>query len=95
MQGFWISWWSDPAVSFELHSPWWRSGWRTNADDTEQSSICAAVMAEDEDDAKRIITEAHDAPVDLEWRFAEAKPEGWTPYNDRFRQATWMRWGRP
>ena len=85
---FWVSWWQDGEVSFELHSPWWRSGMRADG----VSSICAAVMAADIPSAKAIIEKAHDKPVSIAWRFVEIMPDDWTPFNDRFRRADWMKW---
>lgn len=76
---FWVSWWDDPVVYFELHSPWWFSGLRyTDSDDEEdgQSSVCAAVMATSEDHAKQLIADAYDKPVTLEWRFVEPRHPG-------------------
>lgn len=92
MKPFWISWWQHPTVAHELHSPWWYTGERGVGDDDAQSSICAAVMAEDEDDAKRRVIAAHDEPVELEWRFVEERAPDWSPFNSRFLQSDWMVW---
>ena len=90
MNPCWLSWWH--AGAFELHSPWWESGWRILADgDSDQASICAAVMAENEDDAKRRVVEAHDdKSVDIEWRFVKERAESWEPFCERFPRAGWM-----
>lgn len=85
---FWVSFVMHPRVGFELHSPWWRSGYTPG----DEAIVCAAVMATDEDDAKREIIAAHDTHVSLEWRFIEEKPKGWTPFNSRFKASAWMQW---
>ena len=88
MRPFWVSWWGEPGT-FELHRPWWISGER---DDGKQS-ICAAVLAQDEFTARLSIQWAHDDnDAVIEWRFAEEKPKGWSPFGSRFRQADWMIW---
>lgn len=46
---YWVSWYQTKTLGpFELHTPWWVSGWRL---DDGGDSICAAVMAADEDAA--------------------------------------------
>lgn len=91
MKRWWVSWYDQRYGKWELHSPWWVSGERS-AD--EAKTICAAVIAPDEDGAKRLIIMAHDEPRprDLEWRFVEERPEHWHPFCDRFERADWMRW---
>lgn len=94
---FWVSWWDDLVVSFELHSPWWFSGCRFHGledddEDLSQSSVCAAIMAADEAHVRRLIGEAYDVPVTLEFRFVEPRPVGWSPFSDRFQRGDWMRW---
>ena len=98
MKSFWISWFGT-AGPWTLESPWWISGYRIVADrmafdeQREEPTVCAAVRASNEGEAKRIIREAHDAkPTELEWRFCEERPEGWTPFTDRFPKADWMKW---
>ena len=83
---FWVSWWY--MSEFELHSPWWISGER--GDGVE--SVCAAVMATSEDDARACILAAHDVSGEIEWRFAEERPADWAPFCDRFPRANWMVW---
>jgi len=93
VKNYWLSWYCPPHLmgKFELHWPWWISGLRV---DDEHEVICAAVRAEDEEAAKRIIIDAHDEPrpVDLEWRFVAEKPDDWSPFDDRFQKANWMQW---
>ncbi len=98
MTNYWISWYQTP-VEFELHSPWWISGYRYVLDDTaedgerEQATICAAVHAMDEDAAKKVIVDSHDTvPGAIEWRFCEERPDDWTPFCDRFQRVKWMVW---
>lgn len=61
-------------------------------DQGSQDSICAAIEASDEAEAKLLVTLAHDLPVELEWRFVEARPDDWSPFCDGFRKAEWMQW---
>lgn len=89
MKRWWVSWYGDPDVLFTLHSPWWASGKRLSDD---AATIVAAVLAEDEDGARRGIVGAHDVAVDLEWRFCDERPADWSPFCERFPRAGWMRW---
>lgn len=93
MKNFWLSWYH--AGAFELHTPWWISGYRSAQEDQEedQATICAAVVAESEEAAKQLIIACHDTPpTEIEFRFVEERPSGWSPFCDRFRAASWMRW---
>lgn len=85
---YWVSFVMHERISFELHTPWWRSGYTPDG----EPIICAAVLAYDEDDAKRAVVAAHDSHVILDWRFVEERPLGWSPFCDRFRRADWMKW---
>ena len=91
MKNFWLSWYCPPELMgrFELRWPWWVTGYRDDAE-----IICAAVRAESEEEAKRIILEAHDEPLptDLEWRFVTEAYDDWSPFNDRFPREDWMQW---
>lgn len=86
---WWISWYSvKPLSTFELHSPWWVSGYRCS-DDAE--TVCAAIYAADEDQARAIIRAAYDDdPGELEFRFVEELTQ--SPFSGRFPKATWMAW---
>ena len=89
MKSFWVSWYGENGV-FELHSPWWISGERG---DDGAKTFCAAVKAENEEEAKKVILDSHDdKDIELEWRFVEEQKSGWSPYNDRFPEAGWMVW---
>lgn len=91
MKAFWISWYSTPEMGgWELHWPWWESGMRCC---DEALTICAAVQATDEDAAKAVVRASYDnEPEHIEWRFVNAQAIDWSPFNERFRQAPWMRW---
>ena len=92
---WWVSWYGKHGT-FELHSPWWNSG-------TRQASIgggewddifYAAVLANSEDEALKVILDAHDnagAGI-VEWRFAHPRPVDWSPFGDRFPRVDWMQW---
>lgn len=92
---WWVSFYANGERSvgnFEMVYPWWVSGMRCG---DEAETVCCAVLAETEDDAKRQICDTFDeptGPADLEWRFCEPKPKGWAPFSDRFERADWMVW---
>ena len=90
MNRYWLSWWTAPALgSFELHRPWWFSGLRGD----EERSVCAAVIADNEEAAMEVILAAYDTrPTELEFRFVEQKPDDWSPFNSRFPRRDWMKW---
>lgn len=90
LKPFWMSWWHhDRYGAFELHSPWWSSGFRGD----DATSICAAVLAEDEEAAREVVLASYDKrPDDVEWRFTEERPLDWSPFTSRFRKADWMKW---
>lgn len=93
LRPFWVSWWANPAVPFTWDGPWWISGWRFLANDDEQDSICAAVMAASAAAAEAVIRAAHDDPsCQLEFRFCEERPLDWSPFSERFPRRDWMRW---
>ena len=97
MHSWWISWYHHPLDSaFELHTPWWISGYTIEMDH-QRSVIVAAVQAEDEEDAWRVVYAAYDhTPTHLEQRFCdELLPEDSLPWEHpgtRFELADWMRW---
>ena len=86
---YWVSWYcSNPA--FEMHSPWWRSGYR----DEDETIFCAAVWTESEDEAKAQVLDCYDNPhANVEWRFCRPCRPSWTPFNSRFPRLPWMVWG--
>lgn len=91
---WWLSW-EASQEEFELHSPWWVSGfayYEQDGEEIERATICAAVRAATEDEAKAKILAAHDGPVVLEWRFCSDKGPDYDPFNGRFPRADWMAW---
>ena len=91
MSLYWISWYSTNEMGgWELHRPWWISGRRLP---DEAATICAAIPADSEDDAKLQVEMAYDAPLkEIEWRFCKIQAEDWGPFSDRFPKADWMKW---
>lgn len=87
MNRYWISWeYKENTGEFELHRPWWVSGY---GDD--YATICAAVIAENEDKAKELIYDCYDiAPAIIKFRFCLEEPSTWSPFTDRFPMAEWM-----
>ena len=89
---YWISWYSHrPRSEFELHSPWWVSGY--DADDND--ILIAAVRAVDEAAAWQTVRDAYDLPreeSDITERFCEQLETGQSPFSDRWPQAAWMAW---
>lgn len=95
MSAWWLSWYGPaPMSTFELHSPWWVSGWA--ADDAGGYTVpivCAAVRADNEFAAlARVFTAYDDPPETIRWRFVEQVEVGWSPFCDRFPKAAWMAW---
>lgn len=88
---WWLSWYHGKQYGeFELNSPWWMSGTRMN---DEAITLCAAIKAKTEDNAKQIIFDAYDVcPDSIEFRFIEQRADDWSPFCDRFPKADWMRW---
>lgn len=92
---FWTSWYHSAVLTaFELHHPWWISGYRpgnSNVDPLSAQTICAAIEAETEEEAKEIVLKSYDTPPeDLEWRFVTEKYG--SPFSERFPRADWMQW---
>ncbi len=92
MQNYWISWWThEHEGAYELHSPWWVTGERHGRNAAR--SICAGVKAKNVEAAKELIKSSYNNNAqDLEWRFIETMPVEWSPFNDRFPKADWMKW---
>lgn len=90
MNNYWLSWiHEDKFGAFELHYPWWCSGY----DSKDNPTMCAAVKAKDKHGAREIILGCYDyLPDDLEFRFVEQQENHWTPFSDRFPKADWMKW---
>ncbi len=100
-RAWWISWYHDPRDGeFELHSPWWISGF--TMDKPSRDIIVAAVQAPDEDAAWDVVKYAYDrTPTRLEERFIEeledrerapSARQPWTDETGRFQHSEWMVW---
>lgn len=87
---WWISWHQPTEdyrpLRYPPHNPvmgWWCSG----CDENDIATLCAVVLADDEDEARaNIIAEWPEAE---RWRFCEEKPDGWV-LSDRFPVKDWM-----
>lgn len=91
---FWVSWYEPHNGGFEYGGPWWISG--ETMEEPPRHTICAAVVAENEECARNVIRASHDDPMlDLEWRFANERADDWEPFCDRFARADWMKWPHP
>jgi len=101
MKNYWVGWYCPVSKmgKLELHSPWWISG--ETMEDNEGNfayTICSAVKAENEDQARLKIIMSFDADqmnwasTSIEWRFVTEQPDDWSPYCDRFQKADWMQW---
>ena len=88
---YWISWYSKKKYKeFEICNPWWYSGSRCS---DGAVTICAALIASSEEDAKEQIYKAYDIrPKDIEFRFCDLKEDCWSPFNSRFQRKDWMVW---
>jgi hypothetical protein len=88
MRIYWLSWQHSKKLgSYELHWPWWVSG----CDDGGYHSLCAAIIARDEDAVREVVYDCYDArPQHIEFRFIEERPDHFVPYSDRFRWQSWM-----
>lgn len=86
---WWLSFWSSDISKFEYHGPWWISGYDSN----NRRSVCAAVIADNESEAKETIKNAHDSGFEPdEWRFINNRSDEWSPFSDRFQKREWMKW---
>jgi len=92
-KNWWVSWYSPAALGgWELNSPWWTSGYAMVGDE-DVPCICAAIKANDEDDARALVFAAYDTmPKEIEFRFVNEKADDWTPFSDRFPKVDWMVW---
>lgn len=90
--GWWVSWYSPATLdSFELHAPWWISGW--SGENMDTPTIVAAIQAEDEDEVWNIVRGAYDnPPASVEDRFCEPMNADWYFDSDRFPKQPWMEW---
>lgn len=88
MNEWWISLYIPSARfgEFELHSPWWISGYTD-----DETIIVGAVRADDEEAAWVKVDAAFDNEPSYRQRFCEPL-DGQSPFSDRFPKATWMAW---
>ena len=97
---WWVSWYHRTNLGpFELPTPWWVSGGGNH-----RKTICAAIVATDEDAARKCVYAAYDTrPDHLAFRFVESRPDDWAPWKmapgvqgeSRFPRAEWMQWDTP
>lgn len=96
LKNYWISWYHEKEFSERKNDcliPEWVTGWRV---DDEAQTVCAAVKADNEDEAKEIIARSYqDRPKNIEFRFCEKCEDDWIPFNDRFRKREDMEWNNP
>lgn len=87
LRDYWLSWYADaPLSEFELHSPWWISGYAGDS-----NVMVAAVRAESEEAAFEQVKAAYDnGPGRFSERFCE--PLTVSPFSGRFPQSSWMAW---
>lgn len=87
---WWLSFYAEtPLDEFELHSPWWISGY--DADGV--SIVVAAVQAPDQSAAWEQVRTAYDTPpASLRQRFIDVQAPDWSPFSERFPQGEWMAW---
>lgn len=90
MKPFWLSW-VHKGGDFTLSTPWWVTGY----DPAMNPTICAAIVAGSEAEARMKVHDAY-TPAGKSclpsFRFVEERPQGWAPFCDRFPQAPWMEW---
>jgi hypothetical protein len=91
MSNWWVSWYcpSESMPLFELHSPWWVSGY---AFEPDRHIVVAAIRADSEESVWEKVRSAFDTPVEIEERFIEPVPHMSEPFSDRFPKASWMAW---
>lgn len=90
---YWVSWWTGTSEGeFELDTPWWVSGYRGSGENS-MDSVCAAIKADTENEAREIIYNSYDKrPAHLDFRFINQKGKEWSPFCDRFPKSSWMEW---
>lgn len=88
MNAWWISFYvpDEHMGEFELHSPWWVSGYGDG-----ETIIVAAIRADDEEAAWQRVIDAFDDEAQYRERFCDPLGRD-TPFVDRFPQLSWMAW---
>jgi hypothetical protein len=91
MKKYSVSWFHTSNLTpFTLSFPWWVSGTRMG-DGAE--SICAAIVAQSEEEVMNYITSIYDTPPpDIEWRLIREMKKDESPFSERFPKADWMKW---
>lgn len=85
---WWVSWYS-PHRAFELHSPWWISGYSF---DPPADVVVAAVRAPSVEAAWETIRLCYDDPPEIViQRFCDPLDRD-DPFSDRFPKADWHAW---
>jgi len=97
MKNYWLSWISGrscPYGAFELHAPWWVSGYWDYDGQDGIPIIVAAIRAESEADAWVQVAKSFDdfEHTVINARFIKEQPDDWEPFNERFPRAGWMQW---
>jgi hypothetical protein len=93
LRPFWVSWWVEPGKDCTLQWPHWVTGIRgIFGDGPRQESICAAIMARTEIEAELCVRGAYEPGVELEFRFINERPSGWSPFSERFPRGPGMSW---
>jgi hypothetical protein len=88
MNAWWISFYvpDEHFGEFELHSPWWVSGYGD-----EETIVVAAIRADNEEAAWQRVIDAFDDEAHYRERFCEPLDRD-DPFVDRFPQGAWMDW---
>lgn len=100
MKSYWVRFYdySEHLRSFEYHGPWWVTGFTWDEKDEEMKVLCAAVRAESEEAAQRVIIGAYDnKDGPAKWSFVDEQDTEWDPKDlgDRFVAKEWMKWPWP
>lgn len=89
MNSYWLSWYTRGNTKFELHSPWWCSGY----DSDDYPIIVAAVRAESPEAAMERVRLSYDSPPEfVDERFCTENDDEFEPFCGRFPKAKWMEW---
>jgi hypothetical protein len=92
MKAYWLSRYTETRA-FELHSPWWCSGYADGPEGEELTIMVAAVLAESEEAAWEQVRLSYDHPPDeIQERFIQEIPLSKNPFSGRFPEADWMAW---
>lgn len=88
MAEFWCRWVSTcPITTFEYHGPWWISGHAECG-----PTICAAIVAECEEEAETFFQQSYDVPPDGLYSFTCEELRSSDPFSSRFKRRDWMVW---